>query len=285
MNATAPDPLPLSATAPDDAGTAVTEAVRAARSLVLAGGDVVVLTGAGISTDSGIPDYRGPRGVWTKDPGAERRANLATYLADPEVRRAAWQQRLRSGVWSAAPNAGHRALVALERRGALHTLITQNIDGLHLAAGHDRARVIEVHGNVREVVCMSCGDRGRMTAVLQRVEAGEDDPPCLVCGGILKSATISFGQSLVEEDLARAFAAAAEADVFLAIGSTLAVYPVAETVPIAARAGAAVIILNDAPTALDALADVVIRASIADVLPTIVGAEQVDGAADARVAE
>ena len=276
MTATPPTPVP---------GAAAAEEVRAARALVGAGRNVVVLTGAGISTDSVIPDYRGPAGVWTRDPAAERRANLADYLADPDVRRGAWQQRLRSGVWSAQPNAGHRALLALEQRGTLHTLITQNIDGLHHAAGHDPARVIEVHGNVREVVCLSCGDRGPMTAALERVEAGEEDPPCLVCGGILKSATISFGQSLVEADLARAFAAAAAADVFLAVGTKLSVYPVAETVPIAARARAAVVILNDQPTDLDALADVVVRASIADVLPAIVGVGGDSASAEAGVAE
>ena len=164
---------------------------------------VVVLTGAGISTDSGIPDFRGPSGVWTRDPGAERRATLQNYMSDPEVRREAWQTRLGHPGLSAEPNAGHRALVALERRGKLDTLVTQNIDGLHQAAGSDPATVVEVHGTMHTVVCMSCGERAPMERALDRVRAGEEDPPCRTCGGILKSATISFGQNLVVEDLQR----------------------------------------------------------------------------------
>jgi NAD-dependent deacetylase len=152
---------------------------------------VVVLTGAGISTDSGIPDFRGPQGVWTKNPGAERRATIDNYLQDPEVRRRSWQDRLDSAAWKAEPNAGHRALVVLERRGKLHTLITQNIDGLHQRAGTDPERMVEIHGTIHWTVCMSCGDRRPMSEVLERVKAGEPDPPCLApsgatsCGGIL----------------------------------------------------------------------------------------------------
>jgi NAD-dependent deacetylase len=247
------------------------EQVAAARGLVHGAGRVVVLTGAGISTESGIPDYRGPEGVWTRNPGAERLANLDAYLGDPDVRRQAWQRRLGSGVWDAQPNAGHRALVDLERSGRLHTLITQNIDGLHHAAGSDPDKVVEVHGNVRRYVCLSCGAGGPMEDALERVRAGEDDPACLRCAGILKSATISFGQNLVAEDLERAFSAAADCDVFLAVGSTLSVYPVADTVPTALRAGAALIIVNGEATSYDPLAEVVVQARIGDVLPTIVG--------------
>jgi NAD-dependent deacetylase len=246
-------------------------AVAAARDLVAGAGRVVVLTGAGISTESGIPDYRGPDGVWTRNPGAERLASIDVYVADADVRRNAWQRRLGSGVWDAAPNAGHRALVDLERTGRLDTLVTQNIDGLHHAAGSDPARVIEVHGNVRRYTCLSCGAGGPMGDALDRVRAGEDDPPCLVCGGILKSATISFGQSLVADDLERAFRAAGACDVFLAIGSTLSVYPVADTVPTALRAGATLVILNGEATSFDPFAEVVVRARIGDVLPAIVG--------------
>jgi NAD-dependent deacetylase len=244
--------------------------VATARGLVQAAERIVVLTGAGISTDSGIPDYRGPDGVWTRNPGAERRATIDAYVADGEVRRQAWQNRLGSGVWDARPNAGHLALVDLERTGRLDTLITQNIDGLHLAAGSDPARVVEVHGNVRQFVCLACDRRGPMPEALDRVRAGDPDPACLVCGGILKSATISFGQSLVPGDLERAFEAAARCDLFLAIGSTLSVYPVAETVPTALRAGADLIILNGEPTSFDPLADVVLHARIGEVLPALV---------------
>lgn len=239
---------------------------------LLAGAErIVVLTGAGISTDSGIPDFRGPNGVWTKNPAAEKMATIQNYVADPEVRRAAWQNRLHSPNWSAQPNIGHRALAGLGRTGRLHTLITQNVDGLHQAAGSDPGSVVEIHGTVREVVCLSCDERAPMERALARVEAGEDDPACRSCGGILKSATISFGQSLVMEDLARAEQAARQCDLMLAVGTTLAVYPIADVVPVAKRSGASVIIVNGEPTAMDGLADVVVRASIGEVLPAIVG--------------
>src|SRR2546425_9532908 len=169
---------------------------------------IVALTGAGISTDSGIPDFRGPQGVWTRNPAAEKLATLQHYVADPDVRRRAWQDRLQSPAWQARPNAGHRALVALERRGKLVTLITQNIDGLHRMAGTSAERIVEIHGTMREVVCLSCGERAPMERALARVRAGEDDPACRGCGGILKSGTISFRQSLGPEKLAPAQQAA-----------------------------------------------------------------------------
>jgi NAD-dependent deacetylase len=232
---------------------------------------VVALTGAGVSTDSGIPDFRGPQGVWTRNPEAEKQATLQHYVADPEVRRRAWRSRLESPAWHAQPNAGHRALVALERRGKLDTLITQNIDGLHQAAGSSPARVVEVHGTMREVVCLACGERALMERALARVRAGEADPPCRTCGGILKSATISFGQSLVPEDLRRAERAARGCDLMLAIGTKLSVWPVAGVVPVARDAGARVVILNAEPTDMDGLADAVLRGSIGELLPRLVG--------------
>jgi NAD-dependent deacetylase len=232
---------------------------------------IVVLTGAGISTDSGIPDFRGPQGVWTKDPAAERRATLQHYMSDPQVRRDAWRHRVDHPAWRAEPNAGHRALVALERRGTLDTLITQNIDGLHRAAGHDPGRIVEIHGTMREVMCMSCGERAPIERALDRVRAGEDDPPCRTCGGILKTATISFGQSLVPDDLARAQAAAERCDLLLAVGSTLSVYPAANVVPIARMAGARIVIVNGSPTDMDDLADAVLRGPISEILPALVG--------------
>jgi NAD-dependent deacetylase len=241
-----------------------------ARGLVDAARRIVVLTGAGISTESGIPDFRGPQGVWTRDPKAEKMATLQHYLADPEVRKRAWQSRLDSPTWTAEPNAGHRALVVLERRGKLHTLITQNVDGLHQKAGSDPARIVEIHGTMREVVCLSCGERAPMERALARVRAGEADPPCRSCGGILKSATISFGQSLVREDLARAQRAAEAADLLLAIGSTLSVFPIAGVVPVAKEAGARVVIVNAQPTAMDDLADAALRGPIGQILPRLV---------------
>lgn len=231
---------------------------------------VAVLTGAGISTDSGIPDFRGPQGVWTKNPEAEKQSTLQHWVSDPEVRRRGWQNRLRTGSLAAEPNAGHHALVDLERRGRLHTLITQNVDGLHLKAGTDPERLVEIHGTVRDVMCLSCDERAPMERALERVRAGEDDPTCESCGGILKSATISFGQSLDTRSLIRAEQAARECDVMLAVGTTLTVYPIAEVVPLAASRGASVIIVNGEPTPFDDLADVVLHASIGVAVPALV---------------
>jgi NAD-dependent protein deacetylase/lipoamidase len=250
----------------------VDEKLAEVRSWVDEARRVVVLTGAGISTESGIPDFRGPQGVWTRDPAAERRATLQHYMSDPAVRRDAWRHRIEHPAWQAEPNAGHRALVELERRGTLDTLITQNIDGLHHAAGSDPGRIVEVHGSMREVVCMSCGERAPMERALTRVRAGEDDPPCRTCGGILKSATISFGQNLVADDLRRAQAAAERCDLLLAVGSTLSVYPIADVVPVARMNGARIVIVNGSETAMDDLADAVLRGPIGEILPALVDA-------------
>lgn len=244
--------------------------VDIARRLIRDARAVVVLTGAGVSTDSGIPDFRGPNGVWTKNPAAERLATLDAYLEDKEVRRQAWRNRLHSPTWAAQPNTGHGALVTLERQGKLDTLVTQNIDGLHQKAGNDPAKVVEIHGTMRQVVCMACGDRGPAEPTLDRVRSGEEDPPCLRCGGILKSAVISFGQSLVAADLARAEQAARRCDALLAVGTSLAVYPAAGLVPLAAGHGAAVVIVNAEPTSYDHLADAVVRDPISQALPAII---------------
>jgi NAD-dependent deacetylase len=230
---------------------------------------IVALTGAGISTESGIPDFRGPQGVWTQNPKAERLSDIRYYMTDPEVRRLSWQQRLGHPAWHAKPNAGHMALVALEHSGRLHALVTQNIDGLHQRAGNSPAKVVEVHGTMREVMCMNCEWRGPMQAALDRVRAGEEDPPCMECGGILKSATISFGQQLVPEVIERAMRAAGESDLLLAIGTSLSVYPIAGAVPVAKSAGARVVIVNAEPTAMDDMADAVLRGAIGGILPQL----------------
>lgn len=231
---------------------------------------IVALTGAGISTDSGIPDFRGPQGVWTKNPHAEKMSNIHYYLADPEVRKASWQNRMASPAWTAKPNPGHLALVELERQRKLHALITQNIDELHQLAGNSPELVIEVHGSMRRFMCWGCGMRGPMQKVLERVRAGEEDPKCRDCGGILKSDTISFGQQLVPEVIDRAMESAGEADLFIAIGTSLQVYPIAGAFDIARSAGAKTVIVNAEPTPYDSMADAVLGGSISTVLPALV---------------
>ncbi|MFP5578674.1 MAG: SIR2 family NAD-dependent protein deacylase [Acidimicrobiia bacterium] len=246
------------------------QAIEAARQLLDQAERVVVLTGAGISTDSGIQDFRGPNGLWTKDPEAEKLATLQHYVADPGIRAKAWRRRLETLSTTYEPNEGHRALVRLERRGVLDTLITQNVDGLHLRAGTSRERLVEIHGTTSDVTCLDCDDRAPIEQALDRVRAGEDDPACRSCGGILKTATISFGQGLVAEDLARADAAARRADLMLAVGTTLGVYPIANVVPLAKAHGSPVVIVNGGPTEMDGLADVRIEGSISEVLPALV---------------
>ena len=191
-------------------------------------------------------------------------------MGDPEIRRRSWQQKVEMVGAVREPNAGHRALVALHKRGKLHTLITQNVDGLHQDAGIPPEIVVEIHGTLREFVCMKCGDGGPMELALERVRAGEEDPACQRCGGILKSATISFGQGLVAEDLERAERAANACDLIIAIGTTLSVYPIAGVVPVAKRTGARVVILNAEPTAMDDLADAVLQGGISEILPRMV---------------
>lgn len=241
----------------------IAEWLRASRS-------TVVLTGAGISTESGIPDFRGPQGVWTRDPEAEKRANIQYYMAHREARVAGWQSRKNSPLMSAEPNAGHLALAALEAKGKLQMLVTQNVDGLHLKAGNTPARMVEIHGTVRDFVCMGCGERGAIERVMARVEAGEEDPPCRTCGGILKTATISFGQNLITDDLERSQIAAANCDVFLAIGTSLTVTPAAYLPRYALQNGAKLAIIVAEETPFDRVADVILRGQIGDVLPRIV---------------
>jgi NAD-dependent deacetylase len=231
---------------------------------------IVILTGAGMSTESGIPDFRGPDGVWTKNPAAEKTATLSYYVSDPEVRKRAWRNRVESEIWSARPNAGHRALAELEGKARVHTLVTQNIDGLHQAAGTPAEKVVEIHGTVHGAKCLDCGWRGPMEETLARVRAGEEDPACLHCGGMLKSATISFGENLVPEDLRRAEQAAVAADLFLALGTSLGVYPAAGLPELAIRSGARLVVVNGEPTPFDPVADAVSHARLGDLLPALV---------------
>lgn len=232
-------------------------------------GRVTVLTGAGISTDSGIPDFRGPNGLWTKDPAAERMSNIRHYMEDSEVRVQAWQGRLHHPAWTAEPNDAHRALVELERAEVLHTLVTQNIDGLHQRAGTSEEILIEIHGTIREVQCMTCDERAPMQRALARVRAGETDPPCRSCGGILKSATVSFGQGLDPDLLERAARESALSDLFLALGTSLGVYPVAYLPNRTLTNGGRLVIVNAEPTPYDARASAVLNAPLSEALPEL----------------
>jgi NAD-dependent deacetylase len=232
---------------------------------------VAVLTGAGISTDSGIPDFRGPQGIWTKNPAAEKLSTYQAYMADPELRRRSWQNRLAHPAWDAEPNAAHRALARLANSEIDTQVITQNIDGLHQRAGTPHERVIELHGTMFAVVCTSCGTRTTMADALDRVRAGEEDPPCAQCGGILKSATVMFGQALDPGVFDRAAAAATYCDLFLAIGSTLTVEPAASLCRVAVEGGARLVIINRDPTPYDGDAIAVIRDPIGEAVPRIAG--------------
>ena len=231
---------------------------------------ITVLTGAGVSTDSGIPDFRGPHGLWTKDPQSQALFTLANYVADPAVRVRAWRNRRDHPAWTAEPNAAHAALVELERAGRLRALLTQNIDGLHQKAGSSQELVVELHGTVWQAECLSCGDRQPMSVVIARVDAGEEDPACLHCGGIVKSATVSFGQSLDPAVLQQAIGATQDCDLFLAVGTSLSVYPAAGLCDLAQARGARLVVVNAEPTPYDGQADAVLRDPIGAVLPALV---------------
>ncbi|MFD4878754.1 NAD-dependent deacetylase [Streptomyces sp. NPDC058420] len=230
---------------------------------------VALLTGAGISTDSGIPDYRGPNGLWRKDPEAEKLVTYDYYMGDPEIRRRSWQLRRRNHALQAEPNAAHRAVVELERSGVPVRVITQNVDGLHQLAGLPARKVLELHGTAREFTCTRCHARGPMADAIARVEAGEDDPGCLVCGGILKSATVYFGEQLDPVVLGEAAAVTKACQVFIAVGSTLQVHPAAGLAGVAVDHGARLVIVNAEATPYDELADEVVREPIGTALPRL----------------
>jgi NAD-dependent deacetylase len=232
--------------------------------------NAVVLTGAGITTDSGIPDFRGPNGVWTKNPAAEKSAHIDNYMSDPDLRERAWKTRADSSYFNAEPNAAHRAVAALQRAGSVSWVVTQNIDGLHQAGGSPPETVLELHGTVHRTRCMRCGDERPMEETIERVRNGELDPPCLVCGGIVKSATISFGQQLDADVIDRAAAVCGATPLLIVIGSTLGVYPAAGLVPLAVRAGATLVIVNNQETPYDDIADVILRDPIGEVVPAFV---------------
>ncbi|MFJ4785292.1 SIR2 family NAD-dependent protein deacylase [Streptomyces sp. NPDC088794] len=230
---------------------------------------VALLSGAGISTDSGIPDYRGPNGLWRHDPEAEKLVTYEYYMNDPEIRRRSWQMRRKNRTLTAEPNAAHVAVAELERDGVPVRVLTQNVDGLHQRAGMPARKVLELHGSARSFVCTKCAARGPMEDAIARVEAGEEDPPCLDCGGILKSATVFFGEHLDPVVLGEAAAIAKACQVFIAVGSSLQVHPAAGLAGVAADHGARLVIVNAEPTPYDERADQVVREPIGTALPAL----------------
>lgn len=249
--------------------------LESARECIAHSNKVVGFTGAGISTESGIPDFRSPNGYWARN----RVIYFQEFVSSEAGRIEYWRQKVESwpGMREAQPNGGHHAFVALQRHGKLRALITQNIDGLHQRSGIDPALVYELHGTNAEVSCLSCGDRIAMDAAIERVNAGELAPHCQICGGLLKPATISFGQSLPEDVLQHSAEAAQTCEVFLAVGSSLVVHPAASLPMIAKRSGARLIIVNRTETPLDDAADLALRGEIGTVLPMLVGMSAADG--------
>jgi NAD-dependent deacetylase len=230
---------------------------------------VTILSGAGMSTDSGIPDYRGPGGLWRRDPEARKLVTYEYYVGDPQVRRRAWRMRTDSPALRARPNGAHEAVVRLERSGVPVRVITQNVDGLHQEAGMPARKVLELHGSARSVVCVRCRARSPMADALARVAAGEADPECEECGGVLKSATVMFGERLDPVVLGEAMEIAKACEVFVAVGTSLQVQPAASLAGVAARHGARLVIVNAEPTPYDHLAAEVIREPIGTALPAL----------------
>ncbi|MEU9883034.1 SIR2 family NAD-dependent protein deacylase [Streptomyces phaeochromogenes] len=230
---------------------------------------VALLSGAGVSTDSGIPDYRGPNGLWQRDPEAQKLVTYEYYMGDPEIRRRSWQMRRKNRTLQAEPNAAHLAVAELERAGVPVRVITQNVDGLHQLAGMPARKVLELHGSARSFVCTKCRARGPMEDALARVEAGEEDPPCLECGGILKSATVFFGERLDPVVLGEAVAITKACHIFIAVGTSLQVQPAAGLAGIAADHDARLVIVNAEPTPYDDRADEVVREPIGTALPAL----------------
>jgi NAD-dependent deacetylase len=228
---------------------------------------IVVLTGAGISTESGIPDFRSPGSIWQQPP-----ISYQDFISKPEARQQYWQtrRRLSAQVAAARPNAAHRALAELEQRQVLLGVITQNFDGLHQDAGHLPEHVIELHGTSRFAACTLCGRRSSMAELQERINAGEVDPRCPVCGGFLKTATILFGQRVPEAELARARALIGECDLLLVVGSSLKVVPAATLPRLALQRNVPLIVVNLQPTPFDDYADVVIHEKVGLVLPPLV---------------
>ena len=231
----------------------------------------VVFTGAGVSTESGIPDFRSPGGLWTR----YQPIDFSDFMASKEMRREAWRRRIAvdESFANAQPNRGHRAIAHLVNRGKVSSVITQNIDGLHQQSGIPPEKVIELHGNGTYAACLRCGRRYEFGPIFEAFKVDEEPPICSACGGLIKSATISFGQSMPEEPMRRAHEETQQCDLFVAIGSSLVVYPAAGFPVLAKRAGASLVIINRDPTDLDYLANLVLNVEIG---PTLGGLLNVD---------
>lgn len=240
--------------------------------LLAASRRVTTFTGAGVSTESGIPDFRSPGGVWTRyDP---RDFTFDRYVESPEVRASSWAMRKEFFAREVMPNPAHRAIARIEAAGRAHGVITQNIDGLHQLAGS--TEVVEIHGTAREVMCIGhaprqgipdgCGFTASYTWAFEQLDAGDPDPACPECGGLVKSATVSFGQTLLPDVIERAAELAATGDLMLAVGSSLQVWPAADLPELAVRSGVPLVIVNDEPTPLDDLATLVVRGRAGEVL-------------------
>jgi len=244
------------------------QAVRRLAALISEAERIVAFTGAGISTESDIPDFRSPGGVWDQNQPIQ----YADFMAHAEARRETWRRGLQTYpvVAAARPNPAHLALVRLERRGVLTAVVTQNIDGLHLQAGHAPDRVIELHGNAHGVRCLGCAMEAPRESVHARVLAGEAEPPCVDCGGILKPTTISFGEPMPRAPLVAAERAVRNADLVLVVGSSLVVYPAAGLPVVGVQSGAQLAIVNQTPTPLDDRAVLVVRGKAGAVLPAAV---------------
>jgi NAD-dependent deacetylase len=230
---------------------------------------IVAFTGAGISTESGIPDFRSPGGIWTR----YRPIEFADFLASDEMRRESWRRKFATDATmrAATPNAGHRALARLVEQGKMLAVITQNIDGLHQVSGIPDDKVIELHGNSTYAACLDCKRRHELAWVRQIFDDNETLPKCMACGGILKTATISFGQSMPEDAMERAQDVTSQADLMITLGSSLVVYPAAGFPIMAKRNGARYVIVNREPTDQDELADLVINAEIGSTMSQSVG--------------
>ena len=229
----------------------------------------VVFTGAGISTESGIPDFRSPGGIWTRMAPID----FSDFLASEEARRETWRRRfaMEETFRAAAPNRGHRGVAELVRRGKAAAVITQNIDGLHQASGVPDQRVIELHGNTTYAHCLDCKARYELEALRLAFERAGEAPICDDCGGFVKTATISFGQAMPQEAMRRAEIETLAADLFIVLGSSLVVYPAAGFPELAKHNGAALVIINREPTGLDTIADLVLNRPIGETLGAAVG--------------